>query len=168
MSCAAPLDFEPGGSSPSGKRTAAGPEFSVSPPNYLDWESKPSRMNISPPRGRDVNLPARRPQRVVGVTHRAYFDASAEASSVGCCSRRGRAGKKPCGVLSSPFWQRVFGGAATCGTRHSTQRRTVHRLGVAPVGFGLTSKVDVGMPMALKPDEPRTTLAWGITSTVGR
>jgi len=135
------------------------PEFSVSPPNYLDWEKQTKSYEyLAAYGGANVNLTGEgEPERLVGVKATAhYFDAYGVKPVLGrmLLPEEDAQGKNHVVVLSYPFWQRVFGGGRDVVGRAIQLNGEPHTVvGVAPVGFGLTSKVDVWMPMAFKPDE---------------
>ncbi len=135
------------------------PEFSVSPPNYLDWEKQTKSYEyLAAYTSAQLNLTGEgEPQRLVGLKATAhYFDAYGVRPILGrlLLPEEDAPGKNHVVVLSYPFWQRVFGGM------HDVVGRAVQLngepytvVGIAPVGFGLTSKVDAWMPMAFKPNE---------------
>jgi putative ABC transport system permease protein len=135
------------------------PEFSVSPPNYLDWEKQTKSYEyLAAYGGASVNLTGEgEPQRLVGVKATAhYFDAYGVKPVLGrmLLPEEDAQGKNHVTVLSYPFWQRVFGGTRdVVGKSIQLNGEPYTVVGVAPAGFGLTSKVDVWMPMAFKPDE---------------
>jgi putative ABC transport system permease protein len=135
------------------------PEFSVSPPNYLDWEKQTKSYEyLAAYGGANVNLTGEgEPQRLVGVKATAhYFDAYGVKPVLGrmLLPEEDAQGKNHVVVLSYPFWQRVFGGGRdVVGRAIQLNGEPYTVIGVAPVGFGLTSQVDVWMPMAFKPDE---------------
>jgi len=135
------------------------PEFSVSPPNYLDWQKQTKSYEyLAAYSGAGVNLTGEgEPQRLVGVKTTAhYFDAYGVKPILGrmLLPEEDAPGKNQVVVLSYPFWQRVFGGKSDAvGRAIQLNGEPYTVVGVAPVGFGLTSKVDVWMPMAFKPDE---------------
>jgi putative ABC transport system permease protein len=135
------------------------PEFSVSPPNYLDWEKQTKSYEyLAAYGGANVNLTGEgEPQRLVGVKATAhYFDAYGVKPVLGrmLLPEEDAQGKNHVVVLSYPFWQRVFGGGRdVVGRAIQLNGEPYIVVGVAPAGFGLTSKVDVWMPMAFKPDE---------------
>jgi putative ABC transport system permease protein len=135
------------------------PEFSVSPPNYLDWEKQTKSYEyLAAYGGANVNLTGEgEPQRLVGVKATAhYFDAYGVKPVLGrmLLAEEDAQGKNHVVVLSYPFWQRVFGGGRdVVGRAIQLNGEPYTVVGVAPVGFGLASKVDVWMPMAFKPDE---------------
>jgi putative ABC transport system permease protein len=130
------------------------PEFSVSPPNYLDWERQTKSFeNLAASSGAGINLTGEgEPQRLVGVKATAhYFDVYRVKPALGrtFLPEEDAPGKNHVVVLSYPFWQRVFGGAAdVVGRSVQLNGEPYTVVGVAPVGFGLTSKVDAWMPMA--------------------
>ncbi|MEN3368365.1 MAG: hypothetical protein V7609_508 [Verrucomicrobiota bacterium] len=135
------------------------PEFSVAPPNYIDWEKQTKSYGyLAAYSGAGVNLTGEgEPQRLVGVKATAhYFDVMGVKPILGrmLLPEEDAPGKNHVVVLSYPFWQRVFGGARdVVGKAIQLNGEPYNVVGVAPVGFGLTSKVDVWMPMAFKPDE---------------
>ena len=135
------------------------PEFSVSPPNYIDWEKQTKSYEyLAAYSGAGVNLTGEgEPQRLVGVKATAhYFDVYGVKPILGrmLLPEEDAQGKNHVVVLSYPFWQRVFGGKGDAvGRAIQLNGEPYTVVGVAPVGFGLTSKVDVWMPMAFKPDE---------------
>jgi putative ABC transport system permease protein len=135
------------------------PEFSVSPPNYLDWEKQTKSYEyFAAYGGANLNLTGEgEPQRLVGVKTTAhYFDAYGVKPVLGrmLLPEEDAPGKNHVVVLSYPFWQRVFGGTHdVVGRAIQLNGEPYTVVGVAPVGFGLTSKVDAWTPMAFKPDE---------------
>jgi putative ABC transport system permease protein len=135
------------------------PEFSVSPPNYLDWERQTKSYEyLAAYGGANLNLTGEgEPQRLVGVKATAhYFDAYGVKPVLGrmLLPEEDAPGKNHVVVLSYPFWQRVFGGAHdVVGRAIQLNGEPYTVVGVAPAGFGLTSKVDAWTPMAFKPDE---------------
>lgn len=135
------------------------PEFSVSPPNYLDWEKQTkSYENLAAYAGSRINLTGDgEPQQLVGVKATAhYFDVYGVKPALGrtFLPEEDAPGKNHVVVLSYPFWQRVFGGASdVLGRPIQLNGEPYTVVGVAPPGFGLASKVDAWMPMAFKPDE---------------
>src|SRR3954464_5873502 len=91
------------------------PEFSVSPPNYLDWAKQTkSWQYLAAYTGAQVNLTGEgEPQRLVGVKATAhYFDVYGVKPVLGrmLLPEEDAQGKGHVAVLSYPFWQRVFGG----------------------------------------------------------
>ena len=135
------------------------PEFSVSPPNYLDWEKQTKSFEkLAAYSGSRINLTGDgEPQQLIGVKATAhYFDVYGIKPALGrtFLPEEDAPGKNHVVVLSYPFWQRVFGGAAdVVGRPIQLNGEPYTVVGVAPVGFGLASKVDAWMPMAFKPDE---------------
>jgi len=135
------------------------PEFSVSPPNYLDWEKQTKSYEyLAAYTGAGLNLTGEgEPQRLLGVKATAhYFDAYGVKPVLGrmLLPEEDAPGKNHVVVLSYPFWQRVFGGTRdVVGRAVQLNGEPYTVVGVAPIGFGLTSKVDVWTPMAFKPDE---------------
>jgi putative ABC transport system permease protein len=135
------------------------PEFSVSPPNYLDWEKQTKSYEfLAAYGGAQLNLTGEgEPQRLVGVKATAhYFDVYGVKPVLGrmLLPEEDAPGKNHAVVLSYPFWQRVFGGARDAvGREVQLNGEPYNVVGVAPPGFGLASKVDAWIPMAFKPDE---------------
>jgi putative ABC transport system permease protein len=135
------------------------PEFSVSPPNYLDWRKQTrSYEYLAAYSGAGVNLTGEgEPQRLIGVKATAhYFDVYGVKPVLGrmLLPEEDAPGKNHVVVLSYPFWQRVFGGTRDIvGRAIQLNGEPYTVVGVAPTGFGQTSKVDVWMPMAFKPEE---------------
>jgi putative ABC transport system permease protein len=151
------------------------PEFSVSPPNYLDWEKQTKSYEyLAAYTGAGLNLTGEgEPQRLVGVKATAhYFDAYGVKPVLGrmLLPDEDAPGKNHVVVLSYPFWQRVFGGTRdVAGRAIQLNGEPYTVVGVAPIGFGLTSKVDVWTPMAFKPDETANDARGGhYISVVGR
>src|SRR5215212_2745804 len=135
------------------------PEFSVSPPNYLDWEKQTKSYDyIAAYTGAALNLTGEgEPQRLIGVKATAhYFDVYGVKPILGrmLLPEEDAVGKNHVVVLSYGFWQRVFGGARDVAGRSVQLNGEPYQIvGVAPYGFGVASKVDVWTPMAFKPDE---------------
>src|SRR4051812_29332986 len=135
------------------------PEFSVSPPNFIDWQKQTKSYEyLAAYGGASLNLTGEgEPQRLVGVKATAqYFDVYGVKPILGrmLLPEEDAVGKNHVVVLSYGFWQRVFGGMRDV-VGHSVQLNgePYQIVGVAPSGFGVTSKVDVWTPMAFKPDE---------------
>src|SRR5256714_535201 len=135
------------------------PEFSVSPPNYIDWEKQTKSYDyLAAYTGARINLTGDgEPQQLLGVKATGhYFDVFGIKPVVGRCllPEEDAQGKNHVLVLSYAFWQRVFGGARdVAGRAVQLNGEPYTVVGVAPFGFGLTSKVDAWLPMAFKPDE---------------
>jgi putative ABC transport system permease protein len=135
------------------------PEFSVSPPNYLDWEKQTKSFeNLAAYSGSRINLTGDgEPQQLIGVKATAhYFDVYGVKPALGrtFLPEEDAPGKSHVVVLSYPFWQRVFGGADdVLGRPVQLNGEPYTVIGVAPLGFGIASKVDAWMPMAFEPKE---------------
>jgi putative ABC transport system permease protein len=135
------------------------PEFSVSPPNYLDWEKQTKSYEyLAAYSGSRINLTGDgEPQQLVGVKATAhYFDVYGIKPTLGrtFLPEEDAPGKSHVVVLSYPFWQRVFAGAAdVVGHPIQLNGEPYTVVGVAPPGFGIASKVDTWMPMAFDPKE---------------
>src|SRR5256714_3101526 len=135
------------------------PEFSVSPPNYLDWEKQTKSYEyLAAYSGAALNLTGEgEPQRLIGVKVTAhYFDVYGIKPLLGrfLLPEEDAVGKKHVVVLSYGFWQRVFGGARDVAGRAVQLNGEPYQIaGVAPYGFGIASKVDLWTPMAFTPKE---------------
>jgi len=135
------------------------PEFSVSPPNFLDWEKQTkSYEHLAAYSGAALNLTGEgEPQRLVGVKATAhYFDVYGVKPILGrmLLPEEDAAGKNHVVVLGYGFWQRLFGGARdVVGRAVQLNGEPYQIVGVAPSGFGIASKVDVWTPMAFTPKE---------------
>lgn len=135
------------------------PEFSISPPNYLDWEKQTKSYEyLAAYASETLNFTGERePQRLVGVKATAdYFDVYGIRPALGrtFLPEEDVPGKNHVVVLSHPFWQRVFGGASdVVGHPLQLSGEPYTVVGVAPPGFGQASKVDAWVPMAFKRDE---------------
>lgn len=135
------------------------PEFSVSPPNFIDWEKQTrSYEHLAAYSGAGLNLTGEgEPQRLIGVKATAhYFDVYGVKPVLGrmLLPEEDAPGKNHVVVLSHPFWQRVLGGARDIvGRPIQLNGEPYQVVGVAPPGFGLASKVDLWTPMAFKPED---------------
>src|SRR5205823_1700442 len=135
------------------------PEFSVSPPNYLDWEKQTkSYESLAAYTSSRVNLTGDgEPQQLLALKTTAhYFDVYGVKPIVGriLLPEEDAQGKNHVVVLSYAFWQRVFGGGRdVVGRAIQLNGEPYTIVGVAPIGFGLTSKVDAWLPMAFRPEE---------------
>ncbi len=135
------------------------PEFSVSPPNFLDWQKQTkSYAYLAAYGGSQMNLTGEgEPQRLIGVKATAdYFKVYGVQPVLGrtFLPDEDAPGKDHVVVLSNPFWQRVFGGEKNAiGQTVQLDGETYTVIGVAPPDFGQASKVDVWAPMAFSPEE---------------
>jgi putative ABC transport system permease protein len=135
------------------------PVFSVSPPNYLDWEKQTKSYEyLAAYTGADLNLTGDgEPQQLSGLKATAhYFDVYGVKPILGrmWLPEEDAQGKDHVVVLSYHFWQRVFGSAAdVVGRSIQLNGEPYTVVGVAQIGFGLTSKVEAWMPMAFKPED---------------
>src|SRR4051812_41865129 len=117
------------------------PEFSVSPPNYLDWEKQTKSYEyLAAYTGATLNLTGEgEPQRLIGVKATAhYFDVyGVKAIRGGFLLRKEDAvGKDRVVVRSYEFWQRFLGGArAVVGRWVHLNDEPYQIVGVAPAGF---------------------------------
>lgn len=151
------------------------PEFSVSPPNYLDWDKQTkSWQYLAAYTGAQINLTGQgEPQRLIGVKVTAhYFDVYGIQPVLGrwFVPEEDVDGKNHVVVLSYPFWQRVFGGnKKVIGRAIQLNGEPYTVLGVTPPQFGQASKVDTWMPMGFKADELTTDARGGhYLSVIGR
>jgi putative ABC transport system permease protein len=135
------------------------PEFSVAPPNFLDWEKQTQSYSyLAAYRGAQMNLTGEgEPERLIGVSATAhYFDVYGIKMVLGRAflPEEDAPGKEHVVVLSNPFWQRVFGGdAKVIGRSVQLNGESYTVIGVAPPKFGQASKVDVWAPMAFTPED---------------
>jgi len=91
------------------------PEFSVSPPDYLDWTRQlKSFENLAAFTGAPLNLTGEgEPQRLVGMKVTAnYFATYGITPALGrvFSTEEDAPGKSKVAVVSEAFWQRVLGG----------------------------------------------------------
>jgi putative ABC transport system permease protein len=135
------------------------PEFSVAPPNFLDWQKQTKSYSYLAAYGGDqVNLTGEgEPQRLIGVKATSdYFKVYGLQPVLGRTffPEEDAPGKNHVVVLSNPFWQRVFGGdGKVIGRPLQLNGDTYTVIGVAPPGFGQAGKVDLWTPMAFSPEE---------------
>ena len=135
------------------------PEFSVSPPNYLDWVKETNSWQyLAAYTGKQTNLTGEgEPVRLIGVRATAhYFDVYGVKPVLGrwFSAEEDGEGKNRVAVLSYPLWQRIFAGDREV-IGHSIRLDGIPFvvIGVAPQGFGQASKVDTWIPMAFQKDE---------------
>ncbi len=135
------------------------PQFSVSPPNFLDWQKQTkSYQYLAAYSGNQLNLTGEgEPQRLVAVGATAdYFKVYGIQPVLGrtFLPEEDAVGKNHVVVLSNPFWQRIFGGARdVIGRPLQLNGESYTVIGVAPPEFGQASKVDLWAPIAFAPDE---------------
>ena len=135
------------------------PEFSVSPPNFLDWERQAkSFASIAAVSSTSLNLAGDgEPQRLTGIKVTAhYFDVYGVRAALGrtFLPEEDAPGKNHVIVLSYPCWQRLFAGASdVVGRTLQLNGEPYTVTGVAPAGFGVANKVDAWVPMAFTPAE---------------
>ncbi len=135
------------------------PEFSVAPPNFLDWQKQTKSYSaIAAYKGDQVNLTGEgEPQKLVGLkTTAEYFKVFGVQPVLGrtYLPEEDAVGKNHVAVLSNPFWQRVFGGEKNViGRTVQLNNETYTIIGVAPPEFGQQNKVDVWMPIAFTAEE---------------
>ena len=134
-------------------------EFSVSPPNFLDWEKQlKSFRHLAAAAGAPLNLTGDgEPQRLIGVKATAhYFEVYGVQPVLGrtFLPEEDAPGKDKVVVLSHPLWQRVFGGAAdVLGRSLQLNGEPYTVIGVTPPGFVSQNKTDAWVPMAFAADE---------------
>jgi len=137
------------------------PEFSVSPPNFIDWQKQAKSYEyLGAAASATLNLTGEgEPQRLIGVAVTAhYFDVYGIKPLLGrlLLPEEDAPGKNHVLVLSHGFWQRVFGGARdVVGRSVQIDGEPYQIVGVAPYGFGAANKVDVWTPMAFTPDQTK-------------
>ena len=135
------------------------PEFSVSPPNFIDWQKQAKSYEyLAATASATLNLTGEgEPQRLIGVAVTAhYFDVYGVKPVLGrmLLPEEDAPGKNHVIVLSHGFWQRVFGGARdVVGRSVQIDGEPYQIVGVAAYGFGAASKVDVWTPMAFTPHQ---------------
>jgi putative ABC transport system permease protein len=135
------------------------PEFSVSPPNFIDWQKQANSYEyLAATTSAGLNLTGEgEPQRLIGVKATAhYFDVYGVKPLLGrfFLPEEDAVGKNHVVVLSYGFWQRVFGGARdVVGRSVQLNGEPYQIVGVAPYGFGVASKVDAWTPMAFTPQQ---------------
>ena len=135
------------------------PEFSVSPPNFIDWQKQAKSYEyLAATASATLNLTGEgEPQRLIGVAVTAhYFDVYGVKPVLGrmLLPEEDAPGKNHVIVLSHGFWQRVFGGARdVVGRSVQIDGEPYQIVGVAPYGFGAAGKVDVWTPMAFTPHQ---------------
>ena len=135
------------------------PEFSTAPANYIDWTKQAKSFEqIAACGSAQMNLTGEgEPQRLLGLRATAnYFDVYGIKPQIGrwFSAAEDAPGKNQVVVLSYPFWQRVFGGAANVIDKQVQLNGEPYTIvGVAPASFSQERKIDVWTPMAFKPDE---------------
>jgi putative ABC transport system permease protein len=151
------------------------PEFSVSPPNYIDWEKQAKSYEyLAATTSASLNLTGEgEPQRLIGLKATAhYFDVYGVKPILGrmLLPEEDAVGKNHVVVLSYGFWQRVFGGARDVAGRSVQLNGEPYQIvGVAPYGFGAASKVDVWTAMAFTPSQTANDARGGhYISVIGR
>ena len=97
------------------------------------------------------------PQQLVGIKATSrYFDVFGVKPILGrvFSIEEDAPGKNHVVMLSYPFWQHLFGGAANViGKEIQLNGEPYSVIGVAPIGFGIANKVDVWVPMAFTPKD---------------
>lgn len=135
------------------------PEFSVAPPNFVDWEKQTKSFeHLAAYANAKMNLTGEgEPQQVAGMRATAhYFDVFGIKPVLGrmFLPEEDAPGKNHVAVLSYAFWQRLYAGAADVVGRTIELNGEPYTIaGVAPLGFGLANKLDLWMPMAFQAKE---------------
>ncbi len=135
------------------------PEFSVSPPNFLDWEKQAKSFSaIAASSSAALNLTGDgEPQRLIGIKATArLFDVYGIQPILGRAflSEEDAPGKNHVVILSFAYWQRVMGGDPhVIGRTLQLNGEPCAIIGVAPQGFGRGNQTDAWVPMAFAPDE---------------
>jgi MacB-like protein/FtsX-like permease family protein len=139
------------------------PEFSVSPPDFMDWQSQSkSYVAVAAYKRTALNMTGRgEPERILGEKGTGHFFEVYSMTPV-----LGRAfsteedvpGKNQVVVISFSFWQRAFGGARdVLGRVVQFDGEPYTVIGVAPATFRPGAKVDAWVPMAFAPEETANT-----------
>jgi putative ABC transport system permease protein len=134
------------------------PEFSVAPPNYIDWEKQAKSFEfLAASSVARLNLTGDgEPQQLTAVRATAhYFDVYGVKPILGrlLLPEEDAQGKNHVVVLNYPFWQRVFGGARdVVGRTIQLNGEPYSVVGVAPTDW-TANKVDLWTPMAFKPED---------------
>lgn len=135
------------------------PEFSVSPPNFLDWQKQAkSFASLAAVGGQALNLTGdREPQRLIGAKITAqYFDVYGIKPILGRAflPEEDAPGRNHVVILSHAFWQRAFAGAPDVVGRTLPLNGEPHTVvGIAPPNFGAQNKMDAWVPMAFTAEE---------------
>ncbi len=135
------------------------PEFSVSPPNFLDWQKLAKSFTaLAAYRGQNYNLTgAREPLRLAGSRVTAsYFSVYGVAPQFGrdFLPEEDSPGRNKVVILSHGLWQRQFGGAADAIGRTVQLNGEPHTvIGVMPADFQRSSNTELWAPMAFSDDE---------------
>ncbi len=137
------------------------PEFSVSPPNFLDWQRQATSFRaLAAFSGASLNLTGQtEPQQLRGLKVTAqFFDVFPVRPAIGrtFLPEEDSVGKHRVVMLSHAAWHRVFGGAPDILGRQLELNGESHTVvGVVPPGFGFGSadSADAWVPMAFPPDQ---------------
>ncbi len=134
------------------------PEFSLSPPNFLDFQKAACFEAFAAVRGQNFILTGNgEPQRLPGAAVTAdYFRVYGTPALLGrwLLPEEDAPGKDHAVVITYGFWQRQFGGAADVLNRTITlngRPRTI--VGVMPPEWRRDSRGEIYAPMAFRPDE---------------
>ncbi|MBA3961835.1 MAG: ABC transporter permease [Chthoniobacterales bacterium] len=135
------------------------PDFSISPPNFLDWQKQAKSFSALAAYGnKQLNLTGEgEPQRLAGLKATAsYFDVFGVRPLLGRAflPEEDAPGKSHVVVLSHPLWERVFAGAKDAlGRSLQLNGESYTVIGVMPPNFARAEKTDVWVPMAFSAEE---------------
>jgi putative ABC transport system permease protein len=135
------------------------PEFSVAPPNFLDWQKQAQSFTaLAAFRNQNFSLTGEaEPKRLAGqrVTA-AFFSIYGVAPQIGRDFRpeEDATGQGKVVILSHGLWQRQFGGAGDIvGRTIQLNGEPYAILGVMPADFQPSSQTELWAPMAFGADE---------------
>jgi putative ABC transport system permease protein len=135
------------------------PEFSVSPPNFLDWQKLTKSFTaLTAYRGQSYNLTGdAEPQRLAGLkVTAAYFSVYGVAPQLGrdFLPDEDSLAKGKVVILSQGLWQRQFGGAADAiGRTVQLNGEPYTIIGVMPADFQRSGTTELWAPMAFADDD---------------
>lgn len=135
------------------------PEFSVSPPNFIDWRKQAKSFDsIAATRGQSYNLTGNdEPIRVAGArVSTDFFRVYGVKPQLGRDFLPTEDSVEPAKVvlLSHGFWQRQFGGTPDIVGRTLQLNDVPHTvIGVMPAGFQRSSTTELWAPLGLSSDE---------------
>ena len=137
------------------------PEFSVAPPNFLDWQKLTKSFTaLAAYRGQSYNLTGEGdPLRLVGSRVSAsYFSVFGVAPQLGrdFLPEEDSPGRGRVVILSHGLWQRQFGGTTDVIGRTVQLNGEPHTIvGVMPADFQRSSNTELWAPMAFTDDETK-------------
>jgi putative ABC transport system permease protein len=135
------------------------PEFSVSPPNFLDWQKLTKSFTaLAAYRGQSYNLTSdNEPLRLVGVkVTAAYFSVYGVAPQLGrdFLPEEDSIAKGKVVILSHGLWQRQFGGTAdVIGRAVQLNGEPYTIIGVMPADFQRSNNTELWAPMAFADED---------------